>query len=568
MDSNSDKGDDDLPQSDLKQFSLLNPAGTHSYFHLSDITVNDLAVSFLAEHISHHQSEREIIRKTLTDMPVSAEVIRYRQEIYSELRDVPELRKKLYEVFDAMRFYVTDRPVMVGDSPSIVELFTFFRSTQYYIGSILKLREVVEGRSFRSEGLRKFAEYLKEIYTDSGFDELSNDIEALGEDVSGIRSLTIGVNLDQDFHPHVSGLLSINKYYFGEQRLLKNFIGFHRKDQISDDPSGIPDDMQVHKDGLDWIERHFPNWAGVGRPADSTLLNNLNSIIERMLPVLTGKLKHFLEKYVNVSGKVLGALADEVLFYQRFIELEQKLNEIGIPCCMGSVSDADTNLQDYCNLKLAVCRAEGKIEEQVICNDITYTKDQTVWILTGPNRGGKTILTQGIGLAFLLFQSGLFVPASKANIRPCSGIYTHFPVEEERTVALGRLGEEAERFCEICKTADADSLLLFNESFATTSHSESLYIAEDVLKYLCCLGARTCFNTHMHELGEQAAQFGKTEGAVCSAVSVVMESENGKRAYKISFRKPDGKSYAHEIACQYGITFEQLRQKQNKGQSV
>ncbi|MBQ3940514.1 MAG: hypothetical protein II723_05310 [Oscillospiraceae bacterium] len=550
-----------MSETNIREFSLLEPAGTHPAFVLSSTAANDLSVSFLAEHLAHSRTEIEPLRKILLRMPVSEAVIRYRREIYAELRGDSELRRQLYEIFDSMRFYVTDRPVMVGESPSILELFTFFRSTQYYIGCILKLRDAIEGRSFRAEGLRRFADCLKVIYTDSGFEELSKDIEALGEDAGRIHSLTIGVNLDQDFRPHVSGILSMNRYFFGEQGLLKNFAAFHRKDQISDE-NDHPVDMAVHRDGLDWIERHFPNWAGVGRPGDSTLMNNLNSIIERMLPALTGKLKKFLDKYVDVSGKALGRLADEMLFYQRFIELEERLTASGLPCCDAVCSETATELRDFYNLKLAICRAEETVGEEIVCNDAVFTKAHTVWILTGPNRGGKTILTQGLGLAFLLFQSGVFVPASAAQMRPCSGIYTHFPVEEERTVSLGRLGEEAERFREICKAADSDSLLLFNESFATTSHTESLYIAEDVLKYLCCLGARTCFNTHMHELAEHAAQFGKTDGAVCGAVSVVMESENGKRAYKISFRQPDGKSYAHEIACQYGITFEQLRQQQ------
>ena len=154
-----------------------------------------------------------------------------------------------------------------------------------------------------------------------------------------------------------------------------------------------------------------------------------------------------------------------------------------------------------------------------------------------------------------LYQSGVFVPASTAHIRICDGIYTHFPVEEERTVSLGRLGEESERCREICKNATADSLLLFNESFATTSHTESLYIAEDVLKYLCVLGARTVFNTHMHELAENCAQISASYEN--KAVSVVMEN-GADNKYRISFRKPDGKSYAQAIAKQYGITFEQL----------
>ena len=105
-------------------------------------------------------------------------------------------------------------------------------------------------------------------------------------------------------------------------------------------------------------------------------------------------------------------------------------------------------------------------------------------------------------------------------LRLCDGIYTHFPVEEEKTVSLGRLGEEAERFNDICKTAGHESLLLFNESFATTSHTESLYIAEDVLKYLCCIGARTCFNTHMHELAENADKISDMAASEYRAVSV------------------------------------------------
>ena len=212
---------------------------------------------------------------------------------------------------------------------------------------------------------------------------------------------------------------------------------------------------------------------------------------------------------------------------------------------------------------LDICKLNGTIEDEIVCNDIEFTNDKTVQILTGPNRGGKTILTQGIGLAFLLYQSGVFVPARSASVKLCSGIYTHFPVEEERTVSLGRLGEEAARFCEISKSADSESLVLLNESFATTSHTESLYIAEDAIKYLCCVGARTIFNTHMHELAAEADTFGKTEGAVCKAVSMVMENNNGERSYKVSYKSPDGKSYAHEIAYNFGTTFEQLMGEYN-----
>ena len=62
----------------------------------------------------------------------------------------------------------------------------------------------------------------------------------------------------------------------------------------------------------------------------------------------------------------------------------------------------------------------------------------------------------------------------------------------------------------------------------------------------------------MHELAENTDKLNSAEGMLGKAVSVVMENDRGKRSYKISYKAPDGKSYAHEIAYKYGITFEQL----------
>ena len=49
------------------------------------------------------------------------------------------------------------------------------------------------------------------------------------------------------------------------------------------------------------------------------------------------------------------------------------------------------------------------------------------------------------------------------------GVYTHFPADEDKTLDLGRLGEECKRFRELYMETTGDSLLLLNETFATTS---------------------------------------------------------------------------------------------------
>lgn len=541
----------------MQKISLLAPDDSGIIFPVSEITANDLDIAFLAEHVTQNTPERDVLRKILMKMPASPEIVRYRREIYSELRRDPALCKELFEICDSLRFSFNDRPVQIGRQSTIWELIQRFRSLEHYIRSVLKLRDLFAGRTFQSEGMKRFHSFIRDISADSGFDELLKDISALDDDVYSIHSITLGVNLNADFYPAEVGIVSLNRFFYDEQTALQNFMAFHRRDHVSDRDL-YPFSMEKHFDGWDWFEKHCYGIQTPHRATDSILINNLTEIVEKMLPNLTAKLKRVLDRYVHVSGRALADLSDELLFYLRFISFEQKLTENGFPCCDATESEDDTALTGLYNVKLAVLSMQGDLSENVVCNDLAFTKEQTVQILTGPNRGGKTILTQAIGLAFLLYQSGVFVPASAAKIRLCDGIYTHFPVEEERTVSLGRLGEEAERCREICKTATADSLLLFNESFATTSHTESLYIAEDVLKYLCCLGARTCFNTHMHELAENCEALSAADAA-CGAVSIVMEN-GADNKYKISRRKPDGKSYARVIAQQYGITFEQLRE--------
>ena len=194
---------------------------------------------------------------------------------------------------------------------------------------------------------------------------------------------------------------------------------------------------------------------------------------------------------------------------------------------------------------------------EVVRNDFGFSSENGIYIMTGPNRGGKTTFTQAVGLIILLAQNGLYVPAESVSLSPCDNIFTHFPADENQTVNLGRLGEESQRISEIFTLASDKSLLLFNESLASTSFSEGLYIARDVVKALRSLGARTIFNTHMHELAMNLEEINAEDGelAVSSLVTGLYE---GKRSYKVYIAPPDGFSYARDIAEKYGVTYEQL----------
>ena len=183
-------------------------------------------------------------------------------------------------------------------------------------------------------------------------------------------------------------------------------------------------------------------------------------------------------------------------------------------------------------------------------------------MLTGANRGGKTTITQAIGQLFVLAQGGIYVPGNGFTFSPVDCIYTHFPADEDKTLDLGRLGEECKRFKEIYENADSRSLLLLNESFSTTSFEEGYYIAKDCIRAILCKGMRTIYNTHMHKLAFDLAQIneeqGQTEHAEGRAFSLIVHAKDAKRSYQIEVAPPEGKSYASQIAQKYGVTYEML----------
>ena len=158
--------------------------------------------------------------------------------------------------------------------------------------------------------------------------------------------------------------------------------------------------------------------------------------------------------------------------------------------------------------------------------------------------------------AKLINDSGI---ALTRSLSPCDNIFTHFPADENQTVNLGRLGEESKRISEIFSLATDKSLLLFNESLATTSFTEGLYIAKDVVKAMRSLGARTIFNTHMHELAMDLDEINALNGKI-KVASLVTGIHEGQRSYKVYLAPPDGISYARDIAEKYGVTYSQLMQ--------
>ena len=102
-------------------------------------------------------------------------------------------------------------------------------------------------------------------------------------------------------------------------------------------------------------------------------------------------------------------------------------------------------------------------------------------------------------------------------------------------------------------------MLLFNETFSTTSAADALYLCKDLLRILKEKGSCVIFNTHIHELAACIPEMNAWDGD-SRMISVVMEIKDNKNTFRLKRSAPDTSSYARNIAEKYGITYEQMKE--------
>ena len=163
-------------------------------------------------------------------------------------------------------------------------------------------------------------------------------------------------------------------------------------------------------------------------------------------------------------------------------------------------------------------------------------------------------------------QLGMLFPAESAKLSACDAIFTHFPTGADDTIDKGRLGEECERLGYIFENVTKRSLVLLDESLSSTGSFEASYIASEVIAGLASVGCRCLFSTHLHELASGIDEINeKARAAGGSAVDTLVAGiEEGRRSFKIVRAKPDGKSYARDIAEKYGLSYDMIKNKTNK----
>lgn len=533
-------------------FLDLNPAVAH------DLGLEEIVAAFTP----NREYQREV-RDLFSRLPRDPEVILYRQAVLDDLIANPGLVERftaLLPVIDSLAQYAY-RPKhemswlhevvwRAGELQNIIDCFE---------GMVEILHSVED--SLHSEGLRNLYEEIQKAQNDPKYQSLVEELPGLLSRLQSSASITIGVNLDASLRPVQATLLSVNEKPFTDQSLLNKLFG------IRTDREGIAPLHSVPQRSVEGPYA-FPINSDLGWAVDPMMIPlfaDLAKVLEKTAIPIASR----LGQYANIHSQLFTDLRQALLFYLGAIRFIERFQKLGLPMCRPDIAPAEERrceVKEAYNVHLVLKRVDGT-PPAVVMNDIDLSPDGRILILTGPNRGGKTTYLQGVGIVHILAQAGLRVPGRQAIVSPLDHIFTHFPLEEKPDTDAGRFGEEAIRLGKIFEQVTRYSLVLMNESLSSTSFSESLYLAEDILRMLRRVGARAIYSTHLHELANRADELNDStpgDSKVISVVSspVVMTSEGpGEElvsTYKVEARPPLGRSYAREIAMRYGISLQQL----------
>jgi DNA mismatch repair protein MutS len=152
-------------------------------------------------------------------------------------------------------------------------------------------------------------------------------------------------------------------------------------------------------------------------------------------------------------------------------------------------------------------------------NDCSLSHNQRLWLITGPNMGGKSTFMRQTAIIVILAYMGSFVPAKSARIGNIDRIFTRIGASDDVAGGQSTFMVEMNQAALILQQATAHSLVLMDEIGRGTSTTDGVALAQSIAIYLAqqnkCL---TLFATHYFELTHLAEYYACIHNVHLSAI--------------------------------------------------
>ncbi|MFI7190101.1 DNA mismatch repair protein MutS [Nocardia nova] len=277
-------------------------------------------------------------------------------------------------------------------------------------------------------------------------------------------------------------------------------------------------------------------------------------LVARLHPDQFTALAEFRDHHPRFLDELITRFDREIQFYCAVAEFRDRLGRAGLAMCLPDILDTGKELYaaDLFDFALADKLATGK--HAVVCNDVDLRGPERAIVVTGPNQGGKTTFARAIGQLYHLAALGVPVPAGQARIGLCDKLFTHFEREEDMSTLSGKLEDDLRRVHDILTRATADSVVVMNESFTSTTVRDAALLGAAVLRRMLALDLRCVYVTFIDELS-------RLNAATVSMVAEVDPADPAVRTFRVTRRTADGLAYAAALAEQHRLTYQQVKER-------
>ena len=445
--------------------------------------------------------------------------VKHRHQVFRDLeRD--ETRQPILNFVDSMAAMRRSRHQAKQLRHPLHRKGWFIHAVQTFCDTVALLRDDLAHVEPASRGLRDFAEHLAEYAQSATFQTLVSDTEAVQSELHKVR-YTVHI---QDLRVHVEKYEGQTDYSAGAVATFERFA------------TEVDNDYHVplkHDAGMDHVEEQILECVAKLYPNAFALLDGFCRLNERFVEPTIARFDH------------------EIRFYLYYLAFVGRFTTAGLNFSYPEVTTTPGALSadDAFDLALAITSTDDG--RTLVHNDFRLSEPERIFVVTGPNQGGKTTFARTIGQCAYLASLGCPIPAAHARFTLPDQICTHFERQETLSTLHGRLEDELVRIHDILSRATAASLIIMNESFSSTTLSDALLIGTEVIERIIKLGCTAVYVSFLDELA------GLNQACV-SMVGEVAPDDPAQRTFKFTRRPADGLAYAAALATKYGLNHDVL----------
>jgi hypothetical protein len=482
----------------------------------------DLNLDQIVTAVAGDREERDLITRIMFGHLRDAGAVRYRQEVFQDLEDpalfdgvqrfaeqMGQVRAHLRQV-DEMR-YRHQRQGWLLDAAAI------------YCDGVLSLAGCLASAQVCSRALLAFRDYVAAYVASPGFTVLVSDTRDRKDALGRIRYCT---------------------------RIRGDRVEVSRYDGEADYSAAMLATFDRFKQGAARDYRvEYRTWPGMNH-----ITAQIVELVARLFPEEFSALEEYCRQHAGFLDDGIRRADQDLQFYLAYLGHIRPLRDAGLSFCYPEVSAHSKEVHADGTFDLALAAKLVAERKPVVTNDFSLTGRERAFVVTGPNQGGKTTFARTFGQLHHIANIGCPVPGRAARLFLYDRLFTHFEREEDLTKMSGKLEDDLVRIGEILRAATGDSIVILNETFASTTLNDARFLGMKLLTKVMRLDALSVYVTFVDELAALGDQ-------VVSLMSTIITDNPVERTFKVVRKPADGLAYALALAEKYGLGSEQLRER-------